>query len=83
MATPGSSFNLTPLGHEDNLGVRSKTHGRRCQIQGSNPCTIEEEGMIHVKFVEAQSPHAEWCGSLDRRAPAHVDSSLLGRVSKL
>ncbi|GFT99509.1 uncharacterized protein TNCV_3239541 [Trichonephila clavipes] len=24
MATPGSSFTPTPLGHEDNLGVRSR-----------------------------------------------------------
>ncbi|GFU62237.1 hypothetical protein TNCV_4859521 [Trichonephila clavipes] len=59
MATPGSSFTPTPLGHEDNLE----------NLREDKEALCRSDELMHVKSVEAQSPHVGWCGSLDNGVP--------------
>ncbi|GFX14066.1 hypothetical protein TNCV_612711 [Trichonephila clavipes] len=60
MATPGSSFTSTPLGHEDNLGVRKK--------EGS----IESQNMIldfHDQDVSDEINRSDSCTTLAASPP--------------
>ncbi|GFW28963.1 hypothetical protein TNCV_202861 [Trichonephila clavipes] len=40
MATPGSSFTPTPLGHEDNLEVTTRTDPKNCACASAKPASV-------------------------------------------
>ncbi|GFY08877.1 hypothetical protein TNCV_4660701 [Trichonephila clavipes] len=44
--------------------------------------TNRAEGMMHIKSIEAQSLHFEWCGNLERRMLAQVSSSSHSRKNQ-